>query len=114
MKKLLLLILPLLVSCLTFSMSLSAETLKTDNPNRYLKNYVCLSDGWAEFNAINKTDNKWKGIRFTIYDSDGDPVDNFRWMLYVAANSGKKMTEGNSKSISCKKLIGVKYRVQTW
>ena len=34
MKKILILL------CLICSMSASAETLKTDNPNRYLKNYV--------------------------------------------------------------------------
>ena len=107
MKKILVLL------CLICSMSASAETLKTDNPNLYLKNYVCGSDGYATFNAVNKTNKRWTAIKFHIYDSDGDPVDNFRWTLYVSANSGKKMKGGRFDN-SCKKLKGVKYKVQTW
>ena len=108
MKKILVLL------CLFGSVSVSAKTLKTDNPNLYLKNYSCMGSGMAEFNAVNKTNKTWSAIKFTIYDSDGDPVDNFKWDIYVNANSGKKQKRGGFAENSCKKLIGVKYRVQTW
>ena len=107
MKKILVLL------CLICSMSASAETLKTDNPNRYLKNYVCGADGKATFSAVNKTNKQWVGIKFHIYDSDDDPVDNFYWILKIAPNSGKKKKAGRFDN-SCKKLKGVKYKVQTW
>ena len=87
------------------SMSVSAETIKTDNPNRYLKNYVCGADGYAKFNVVNKTNKKWSAIKFDIYDSDGDPVDNFKWYLYVNANSGKKQRVGG---------LYEKYRLGEW
>ena len=108
MKKILVLL------CLFGSVSVSAETLKTDRVSRYLKNYVCSADGYAKFNAVNKADKKWYVIKFTIYDSDGDPVDNFEWDIYVNANSGKKQKRGGFAENSCKKLIGVKYSVETW
>jgi len=105
MKKILVLL------CLICSMSVSAETLKTDNPNRYLKNYTCGSDGYASFNAVNKTDSYWGGIQFIIYDSDNDPINNFRWMLGVAGNSGERFNYGGRY---CKQLIGNKYKIKTY
>ena len=105
MKKILVLL------CLIGSMSVSAETLKTDNPNRYLKNYTCGSNGWASFNAVNKTDRYWKYIHFTIYDSDNDPIENFEWSVSVVGNSGQRREERGHK---CKKLIGNKYTVKTY
>ena len=108
MKKILVLL------CLFGSVSVSAKTLKTDNPNLYLKNYSCMGSGMAEFNAVNKTNKTWSAIKFTIYDSDGDPVDNFAWALIVSPNSGKKLRVGDYDSLSCNKLFGAKYRVQTW
>ena len=104
MKKILVLL------CLIGSMSVSAETLKTDNPNRYLKNFTCDSKGYASFNAVNKTDSYWGGIIFNIYDSDNDPIDNFRWSINVKGNSGQKLYEGPS----CKQLIGNKYKIKTY
>jgi len=103
MKKLLLLILPLLVSCLTFSMSLSAETLKTNDPKKYLKNYICKNNK-ATYNAVNKSSEYWLRLYFKIYDADGDPVDNFSWSIGVSANSGKK-----DYSHGCNKLKNVRY-----
>jgi len=91
-------------------MSVSAETFKTDNPNRYLKNYTCGSDGRASFNAVNKTDSTWNGIYFTIYDSDNDPIDNFYWSIRVSGNSGERF---NNEGRSCKQLIGNKYKIKT-
>ena len=85
MKKILVLL------CLICSMSVSAETLKTDNPNLYLKNYTCDSKGDTSFNAVNKSKGIWKAIKFFIYDSDGDPIDNFVWVINLPANSGKRM-----------------------
>ena len=92
-------------------MSVSSETLKTDNPNRYLKNYECESaSGLAYFNAVNKTEEYWNYIRFTIYDSDGDPIDSFHWVISINSNSGKRMTEGGLHRNACTKLQGVKYK----
>ena len=105
MKKILVLL------CLIGSMSVSAETIKTDNPNRYLKNYSCNSYGQASFNAVNKTDSYWKGIRFIIYDSDNDPIDNFRWFINVPSNSGKTL---KNRGRNCKQLIGNKYKIKTY
>ena len=104
MKKILVLL------CLICSMSVSAETFKTDNPNRYLKNYTCGSNGYASFNAVNKTDSYWQGIRFVIYDSDNDPIENFSWSINVKSNSGQKLYKGPF----CKKLIGNKYKLRTY
>ncbi|MDC0114688.1 hypothetical protein OAH83_00245 [Methylophilaceae bacterium] len=103
----------LVMFCLICSMSVSAETLNTDNPNRYLKNYTCNESGYAHYNAVNKTDTRWSQINFYIYDSDGDPIDNFQWNLSVGPNSGEKMVSGGLGE-SCKKLIGVKYKVKAW
>ena len=89
MKKLLLLILPLLVSCLTFSMSLSAETLKTNDPKVYLKNYICKNNT-ATYNAVNKSDQYLRSLDFVIYDADGDPIDNFSTSMSIKPMSGKK------------------------
>ena len=105
MKKILVLL------CLICSMSVSADTLKTDNPNRYLKNFTCDSKEYASFNAVNKTDSYWGGIIFNIYDSDNDPIDNFRWVIGVAGNSGKSTREWLP---SCKQLIGNKYKIKTY
>jgi len=105
MKKILVLL------CLIGSMSVSAETLKTDNPNRYLKNYTCGSAGYASFNAVNKTDSYWKGIRFIIYDSDNDPINNFNWSIHVRGNSGERFTNSGP---NCKELIGNKYKIKTY
>ena len=104
MKKILVLL------CLICSMSVSADTLKTDNPNRYLKNFTCDSKGYASFNAVNKTDSYWGGIIFNIYDSDNDPINNFYWSLHVRGNSGVRFSNigGN-----CKELIGNKYKIKT-
>ena len=96
------------------SMSVSAEILKTDNPNRYLKNYVCGDDGSASFNAVNKTKSTWSSIMFTLFDSDGDPIDNMSWTINVGANSGKAMRVVRGKlSDSCKALIFNKFTVKT-
>ena len=104
MKKILVLL------CLICSMSVSADTLKTDNPNRYLKNFTCDSKGYASFNAVNKTDSYWGGIIFNIYDSDNDPIDNFRWSINVKGNSGQKLYKGPS----CNQLVGNKYKIKTY
>ena len=101
----------LVLLCLIGSMSVSAETIKTDNPNRYLKNYTCGSNGWASFNAVNKTDRYWKYIHFTIYDSDNDPINNFYWKLRVSGNSGERF---NGRGHNCKELIGNKYKLKTY
>ena len=111
MKKLLLLILPLLVSCLTFSMSLSAETLKTNDPNKYLKNYVCKNNT-ATYNAVNKSGRYWRYIEFVIYDADGDPIDNFsKSMGLIKPMSGKK-----DSFYGCNRLQNVRYTatVKDW
>ena len=105
MKKILVLL------CLICSMSVSAETLKTDNPNRYLKNYTCGSAGYASFNAVNKTDSYWKGIRFIIYDSDGDPIDNFSWIVGVPGNSGERL---KNRGGNCKQLGKYKNNRKTY
>jgi len=94
----------LFVVCLVYSMSLSAETLKTDNSNRYLKNYNCNNNGNASFNAVNKSSKYWTKILFKIYDADGDPVDNFEWYIRVGPNNGEKLWRGG-----CNKLKNVRY-----
>ena len=74
----------------------------------YLKNYICEANGDATFNAVNKsTDKYWQYIRFRIYDSDGDPIDNFAWFINLLPKTGKKITRG-----SCLKLKGARYTVE--
>ena len=107
MKKILILL------CLICSMSASAEILKTDNPNRYLKNYVCGDYGVASFNAVNKSKDFWNSIMFTLFDSDGDPIDNMSWTINVGANSGKAMNAGGVLQGRCNALIFNKFKVKT-
>ncbi|MBT6325951.1 MAG: hypothetical protein HOJ35_08275 [Bdellovibrionales bacterium] len=108
MKKILVLV------CLISSMTVSAETIRTDNPNRYLKNYICnKANGWASFNAVNKTNTIWRAIKFIIYDSDDDPVDAVVWELYVNPQEGREIFIDVWNLNSCKKLTGAKYHAQT-
>ena len=100
MKKILVLV------CLFSSMALYAETLKTDNPNRYFKNFVCHSDGKFTANIVNKTNKGWMETYITVIDSDGDPIDTLRWDIPVNSNSGKKVIyeEGGFTSSSPQRL----------
>ena len=86
----------LLIFCLIFTMPASSETLKTNHPSFYLKNYICAKNGEATFNAVNKSSYKWMTIHFDIYDSDGDPIDSFKWLISLEAQSGEKMTRGGA------------------
>ena len=66
-----------------------AQTINTDNPNVYLKNFTCDGD-YATFNVVNKSSKSLKGIRFDFFDQDGDPIDNLNWDLIVASGVGEK------------------------
>ena len=100
MKKILVLV------CLFSSMALYAETLKTDNPNRYFKNFVCHSDGKFTANIVNKTNKGWMETYITVIDSDGDPIDTLRWDIPVNSNSGIKVIyeEGGFVSVSHRRI----------
>ena len=85
-----------------------AETISTDDSNKYLKNFEC-NNNLATFNAVNKTNDFWHAIEFTFYDIDNDPVDNERWGLNVNPRSGDK----GHITTNCSKFKKYKYKVKT-
>ena len=109
MKKILVLV------CLFSSMALYAETLKTDNPNRYFKNFICHANGNYTSNLVNKTNKFWHDAVIDVIDSDGDPIDFLVWATIVSANSGKKVvneigfsSSGDGTRHSCLRLFNNK------
>jgi len=72
---------------LIISISLSAKTIQTNDPNKYLKNYKC-TENKATFNAVNKSKKYWGGLKFIAYDADGDPIHNFRWSIGLSPGEG--------------------------
>ena len=91
----------LLLLILLNSKSAFAETIQTNLQGVILKNVKCKYDVIA-FNVSNKTTERIKGyLRVTIFDSDGDPIDNGGTSINVGPVSGAKI----KLSVSC----GAKY-----
>jgi len=72
------------------SKSAFAETIQTNLQGVILKNVKC-SGGYIFFNVSNRSTNRIKGyLRVTVFDSDGDPIDNGGTSINVGPVSGEK------------------------
>lgn len=91
MKKLQTIVKITIVSLLILGSTVAiAETVQTNIQGVILKNVRCANYGskiWL--NVSNRTNNAVKGkLRVTIFDADGDPIDNGMKRIYVGPVSG--------------------------